>query len=484
MELDDFFNTALVGYEEGRRNLLFEDVRLLEDSLNKTQNVLEVLSVFLAFVVNEGRLQHLLVQIYQLFWSLLSSLNSKLADCEAVSDSPSFFPNRSSSGLAGRPAVKITHEQITILRNLGMTWINIASTLKISRRTLYRLKSKFDINESCFIPDEELDLIISDIIRSTPNSGESYVRGSLRSRNVTVPRWRVRERLEILDPIGRALRRHNTIVRRKYTVKGVNYLWHMDSNHKLISFRMVFHGCIDGFSRMIIYLHCLNNNKAETALNCFENGVLQFGLPSRVRGDRGTENIAVARYMIAQRGCDRGSFIVGRSVHNQRIERLWSEVNRIVSKQYKELFLYMEEQNLLDENDEIDLFSLSYVFLPRIRRSLEEFVRQWNFHALSTERYRSPSQIFFTSTISGQCVNDEDPSYIENPQEYGIDFMGPLPEIETENHIEVPNFEISLTNNQMLFLRNQLLDPQTNGDESGIFHYMAVRNLIRGFYNM
>lgn len=50
----------------------------------------------------------------------------------------------------------------------------------------------------------------------------------------------------------------------------------MDSNHKLTCFRFVFHGAIDGFSRLIIYLHCETDNKAETVLNLFKNAGIWF----------------------------------------------------------------------------------------------------------------------------------------------------------------------------------------------------------------
>lgn len=56
---------------------------------------------------------------------------------------------------------------------------------------------------------------------------------------------------------------------------------------------------------------------------CFINGTEHFGVPSRVRCDRGRENVAVSDFMIFVRGPDRGSCIAGRSVHNQRIERFW-----------------------------------------------------------------------------------------------------------------------------------------------------------------
>ena len=62
-------------------------------------------------------------------------------------------------------------------------------------------------------------------------------------------------------------------------------------------------------------------------LEYFKLGVESFNLPSRVRVDRGMENVDVANHKIASHGPDRGSFIVGRSVHNQRIERFWDESN-------------------------------------------------------------------------------------------------------------------------------------------------------------
>lgn len=47
-------------------------------------------------------------------------------------------------------------------------------------------------------------------------------------------------------------------------------------------------------------------------LNLFLEAVKKHGLPSRVRGDHGTENLRVAAHMIQERGDGRGSYIWGR----------------------------------------------------------------------------------------------------------------------------------------------------------------------------
>ena len=45
-------------------------------------------------------------------------------------------------------------------------------------------------------------------------------------------------------------------------------------------------GCIDGFSRRIIYIQCADNNQAETVVDYFIDGVDRLGLPVRVRADQ------------------------------------------------------------------------------------------------------------------------------------------------------------------------------------------------------
>ena len=56
---------------------------------------------------------------------------------------------------------------------------------------------------------------------------------------------------------------------------------------------------------LVIYplvLVCLNNNKAITLLDHFRSAVNKFGLPSRVRSDKGLENVLIADFMIGKRG--------------------------------------------------------------------------------------------------------------------------------------------------------------------------------------
>ena len=166
-----------------------------------------------------------------------------------------------------------------------------------------------------------------------------------------------------------------------------------------IRWRFVIHGGIDGYSRMIVYLRCNTNNRAESVFDSFWKATRQYGILSRVRSDKGGENIIVCSFMVSQRGIGRGSHIAGPSTHNQRIERLWRDVYRCVASTYHEVFFYMEEEGMLDPEMDLDLFVLHCVLLPVINRSLQSFTQAWNQHPIRTERMWCPKKIWMNGVV-------------------------------------------------------------------------------------
>ena len=131
------------------------------------------------------------------------------------------------------------------------------------------------------------------------------------------------------------------IVRRVYNVRGPHHLWHMDGHHKLIRYGLVTHGCIDGFSRFIVYLKIANSNSSTVPLQFFRNAVNELQtFPYRMRSDHGGGNALVADCVIYHRGPN--SHLCSSSRHNTRIERLWREVRRVVIQFYMDLFKSME----------------------------------------------------------------------------------------------------------------------------------------------
>lgn len=139
-----------------------------------------------------------------------------------------------------------------------------------------------------------------------------------------MPRWRLRESVHRMDSRGVHERRTGRLHRRVYNVMGPNQLCHIDTNLKLVRWQFVIVRGIDGFSRLIMFLKCTDNNISETLLQCYLSGVDKFVILSRVWSDKWMENVSVVDFMLSKKGRD--SMITVKSTHNQRIERLWRDV--------------------------------------------------------------------------------------------------------------------------------------------------------------
>lgn len=134
----------------------------------------------------------------------------------------------------------------------------------------------------------------------------------------------------------------------------------------------------------------------------FWKATREYGLPSRVRSDKGGENAAVSLYMLQhpQRGPGRGSMITCPSVHNQRIERLWRDLFDGVSYIYYHLFYHLENNGVLEPSNPQHLFSLHYVHVPRISRHIEKWKQGFVRHRIRTAGNRSPMQLYILGLLN------------------------------------------------------------------------------------
>lgn len=236
---------------------------------------------------------------------------------------------------------------------------------------------------------------------------------------------------------------------------------------------------MDGYSRLFTFLKASDNNRSDTVLACFVEAVSTYGLPSRVRCDYGGENNDVCDTMELLRGSTRGSAIRGRSVHNQRIERAWVDVWTGVSNLYYDLFSFMEQENILDVDNELHLWALHYIFLPRVNRHLQLFQSQWNNHALRTEHHRTPLQLFVQGILAHResnlsAIRD---IFEEDIPQGNIEIPGGLNEGEL---VQVPATNIAVLPDHLRTLR-QLIDPHDDTrDIFGLALYNETVTFLTG----
>jgi hypothetical protein len=173
----------------------------------------------------------------------------------------------------GRPAKIPNTAQVFQALAMGYTARDIAkSNPQFSESTLNRHIKQCQLRAKDRLSDDQLDIWVSEALQEVPNSGYRAVCARLGSAGFIVTERAVQASVQRVDPC----RQHSHVLqalprRIKYWVPCPNSVWHFDGNHKLNHWGFVTHGCVDGYSRRIMWLEVKTDNYASSVLGMVLN---------------------------------------------------------------------------------------------------------------------------------------------------------------------------------------------------------------------
>jgi len=451
---------------------------------NPRENLEEIEALFLLNKQNNEIISQLLSRLqqydnlpeYTQYSPLISSLKSSLTKQQLENNN--FVTDQWKTHISlietgGRKKINIDRNTLEYLLSIDMSQSDIAKIFKVSRPTVIRWITDHSLNN--LFHDPEQDSVIEHHLQETmttyPNLGESYARGVLLNKRIKIKRERLRQilkRLKQSQPLTMS-----AIRRRQYQTRTANSMWHLDSTHKLIHWRLITSGCVDGFSRKVIWLKCSDNNRADTTYNYFLTAIEEHQCPFQVRGDKGVENKKIAKHMIAIRGENIRGFIGGKSTRNTRIERFWREYNTNVMLNFYDEFVNLEHLGYLDKTNNQDLWVLHKVYLPIINDKLLELKTYYNNHPIRTEHGKTPNQLYAASALRSQVINTSISGDTIDVLHNWQNVYTPNP----RNNVTVPSIQDIVMNQVQIdmvdnILMNENLEPKSK--------YINIRTFLMG----
>ncbi len=214
----------------------------------------------------------------------------------------------------------------------------------LKAKGLHRSSKRSDIVNVATYVSRQLDL-------SGRQHGYRMMHLKCQLAGYTISREDVRILLTILDPEGVNLRKRRRLIRRRYITRGPNQIWHVDSYDKLSRYGIGINGCIDGYSRFIIWMEaCYTNSDPKVIAGYFMRATAsRRGCPRVIRADLGTENGVMRQIQLQLRGEHQDnqagdkSFVYGKSTTNTRIESWWSILRKQNAQFWIELFRGLQE---------------------------------------------------------------------------------------------------------------------------------------------
>ena len=211
---------------------------------------------------------------------------------------------------------------------------------------------------------------------------------------IKVKRNEVMRLMREIDPEGVASRKAHRLTRRRYNVKGPNFVWHIDGYDKLSPFGFCIHGAIDGYSRRIMWLEVGASNKdpkviAYYYLNTIKN---MKCAPRVIRSDCGTENSYISFLQPFIRHSHRDSlagmksFMYGKSTSNQRIEAWWSYLRRQGIHWWINKLKDLRDRGRYDSLNPIHVECLRFCLFDVLQAELDRIADLWNVHNIRPQK--------------------------------------------------------------------------------------------------
>ena len=234
---------------------------------------------------------------------------------------------------------------------------------------------------------------------------------------VNISKEHVRKALVDIDPEGVSMRKKKTIKRRTYETNGPFDVFHIDGNDKLKRFGFAIHGCIDGFSRKLIWLFVsTTNNDPLVVANFYLKAITNLGrAPNTLRMDLGTENVYCEELQVFFTK-NSNSFLYAASTRNLRIEAFFSLLKGFNLSWWIEFSTDLIKCRIFNPGSEFHREAVIFSFMPVIQAQLNDFVRIWNVREIwksSTSPggvpeilFNAPSTVGFNK--KGYSVDDLD----------------------------------------------------------------------------
>ena len=136
------------------------------------------------------------------------------------------------------------------------------------------------------------------------------------------------------------------------------------------------HGCIDWFSRKLMWLVVPTSNNDPLVISnhflwCIKK---HHRVPDVPRMDCGTENTFCEDMPVFFTGLEE-SFIYAKSTRNQRIESFWSRFKKYKLNWWIDFFKYIINTNLHKPSSAVHRDVLVFSFIPVIQTELNIFMR-------------------------------------------------------------------------------------------------------------